>query len=37
MANIALSALDEHFDRQWRELMGTSYPWSVLIGMVSTC
>jgi RNA-directed DNA polymerase len=25
MANIALSALDEHFDRQWRELMGTSY------------
>ena len=25
MANIALSALDEHFDRQWRELMGTNY------------
>jgi RNA-directed DNA polymerase len=25
MANIALSALDEHFDRQWRELMGTDY------------
>jgi RNA-directed DNA polymerase len=25
MANIALSALDEHFARQWRELMGTSY------------
>ena len=22
-ANIALSALDEHFDRQWRESMGT--------------
>ena len=25
MANIALSALDEHFARQWRELMGTNY------------
>jgi RNA-directed DNA polymerase len=23
LANIALSALDEHFDRQWRETMGT--------------
>jgi RNA-directed DNA polymerase len=25
MANIALSALDEHFDRQWRRDMGTNY------------
>ena len=25
MANIALSLLDEHFDQQWRELMGTDY------------
>ena len=25
LANIALSALDEHFDRQWREMMGTEY------------
>jgi RNA-directed DNA polymerase len=25
LANIALSALDEHFDRQWRQDMGTSY------------
>ena len=25
LANIALSALDEHFDRQWREQMGTDY------------
>lgn len=25
MANIALSALDEHFVRQWQELMGTNY------------
>jgi RNA-directed DNA polymerase len=25
LANIALSALDEHFDRQWREMMGTNY------------
>jgi len=25
LANIALSALDEHFDRQWRQEMGTSY------------
>ncbi len=25
LANIALSVLDEHFDRQWRESMGTSY------------
>ena len=25
MANIALSALDEHFDRQWQELMGSPY------------
>jgi RNA-directed DNA polymerase len=25
LANIALSSLDEHFDRQWRELMGTAY------------
>jgi RNA-directed DNA polymerase len=25
MANIALSVLDEHFDRQWQELMGTPY------------
>src|SRR5512144_1899426 len=25
LANIALSALDEHFDRQWQEQMGTSY------------
>jgi RNA-directed DNA polymerase len=25
LANIALSALDEHFDRQWREMMGTDY------------
>lgn len=24
MANIALSALDEHFDRQWRQEMGTA-------------
>jgi RNA-directed DNA polymerase len=24
LANIALSALDEHFDRQWRQQMGTS-------------
>ena len=23
LANIALSALDEHFDRQWRQEMGT--------------
>ena len=23
LANIALSALDDHFDRQWRDLMGT--------------
>jgi hypothetical protein len=31
LANIALSALDEHFDRQWQEQMGTncnqSGPW----------
>ena len=25
LANIALSTLDEHFDRQWRQEMGTSY------------
>jgi RNA-directed DNA polymerase len=25
LANIALSALDEHFDRQWRQEMGNSY------------
>jgi RNA-directed DNA polymerase len=25
MANIALSALDEYFDRQWRQDMGTDY------------
>jgi RNA-directed DNA polymerase len=25
LANIALSALDEHFDRQWQEQMGTNY------------
>jgi RNA-directed DNA polymerase len=25
LANIALSALDEYFDRQWRQEMGTSY------------
>jgi RNA-directed DNA polymerase len=25
LANIALSALDEHFDRQWRQEMGTDY------------
>lgn len=25
MANIALSVLDEHFDRQWRETMSTDY------------
>jgi RNA-directed DNA polymerase len=25
LANIALSALDEHFDRQWQEQMGTGY------------
>jgi len=25
MANIALSALDEHFNRQWQEQMGTAY------------
>jgi RNA-directed DNA polymerase len=25
MANIALSALDEYFDQQWRESMGTNY------------
>ena len=25
LANIALSALDEHFDQQWRQAMGTSY------------
>jgi hypothetical protein len=25
LANIALSALDEHFDRQWRQEMKTSY------------
>jgi RNA-directed DNA polymerase len=25
MANIALSTLDEHFHRQWQELMGTEY------------
>jgi RNA-directed DNA polymerase len=25
LANIALSALDEHFTRQWQELMGTDY------------
>jgi RNA-directed DNA polymerase len=25
LANIALSALDEHFDRQWRQNMGTDY------------
>ena len=25
MANIALSALDEHFGRQWRQDMGTDY------------
>jgi len=25
LANIALSVLDEHFDRQWREQMGTDY------------
>ncbi|WP_327116146.1 hypothetical protein OHB12_03725 [Nocardia sp. NBC_01730] len=24
LANIALAALDEHFDQQWRELMGTN-------------
>ena len=24
LANIALSALDDHFDRQWRQEMGTS-------------
>ena len=25
LANIALSALDDHFDRQWQESMGTAY------------
>jgi RNA-directed DNA polymerase len=25
LANIALSALDEHFDRQWQEQMRTDY------------
>ncbi len=25
LANIALSALDDHFDRQWRQEMGTSW------------
>lgn len=25
LANIALSALDEHFDRQWRQAMGSNY------------
>ena len=25
LANIALSALDEHFDQQWRQDMGTDY------------
>jgi len=25
LANIALSALDDHFDRQWRSEMGTAY------------
>jgi RNA-directed DNA polymerase len=25
LANIALSALDEHFDHQWRQEMGTEY------------
>ena len=25
LANIALSALDDHFDRQWRQDMGTSW------------
>ena len=25
LANIALSALDEHFDQQWRQMMGTDY------------
>src|SRR5207253_3512921 len=25
LANIALSALDEHFERQWRQEMGTDY------------
>jgi RNA-directed DNA polymerase len=25
LANIALSTLDEHFDRQWRQEMSTSY------------
>jgi RNA-directed DNA polymerase len=25
LANIALSALDEHFDQQWRHEMGTEY------------
>ena len=25
LANIALSALDEHFDRQWRQDMGDQY------------
>lgn len=25
LANIALSALDDHFDQQWREQMGTDY------------
>src|SRR5258708_19732680 len=25
LANIALSALDEHFDRQWHQEMGTSW------------
>ena len=35
MANIALSALDDHFDRQWRQQMPTSSSKSVLLRVIA--